>query len=237
MFATLHQRRCQPEVMDQPDLDPKQHVHALQGLARINWISNSDRILWGPIQALARKQPDRPLRVLDIATGGGDVPIRLSRRVRRAGLNIELHAADISPVALDYARGKAEEAGAAVNFFRLDILNDPLPTGYDVLMSSLFLHHLSSEDALGLLTRMGQSTGQLVLVNDLLRSRFGYAAAWLGTRALTTSGVVHIDGPLSVEAAFTMSEARALADQAGLLGARMGWRWPWRFLLEWSKTA
>ncbi len=223
--------------MDQPDLDPKRHVHALQGLARINWISSSDRILWGPLQALAKRHPGRPLRVLDIATGGGDVPIRLWRRVQRSGLNIELHAADISPVALDYARGKAEEAGADIQFSRLDILNNPLPDDYDVLMSSLFLHHLSTDEALVLLTRMGQATRRMVLVNDLLRSRVGYTAAWLGTRALSTSKVVHFDGPLSVEAAFTMAEARALADQAGLLGARMSWRWPWRFLLEWSKPS
>jgi 2-polyprenyl-3-methyl-5-hydroxy-6-metoxy-1,4-benzoquinol methylase len=223
--------------MDQPDLDPQRHVHALQGLARINWISSSDRILWGPIEALARRNPDRPIRVLDIATGGGDVPIRLWRRVQRSGLKIELHGADISPVALDYARGQARQAGADITFSRLDILNHPLPTDYDVLMSSLFLHHLSTEEALGLLTRMGQATRRMVLVNDLIRSRFGYTAAWLGTRALSTSHIVHVDGPLSVEAAFTMAEARALADQAGLTGARMGWRWPWRFLLEWSKPA
>ena len=223
--------------MDQPGLDPQRHIHALQGLARINWISSSDRILWGPIQALAKRQPDRPLRVLDIATGGGDVPLRLWRRAQRSGLKIEIHAADISPVALDYARSQAQAAGADIQFSRLDILNNPLPADYDVLMSSLFLHHLSNEEALGLLTRMGQSTRRMVLVNDLIRSRLGYAAAWLGTRALTTSGVVHVDGPLSVEAAFTMAEARALADQAGLIGARMGWRWPWRFLLEWSKPS
>ncbi len=79
-LVRLQERRCQPELMDEPGLDPERHRQALQGLARINWLSASDRILWHPIRALARELAGKPLRVLDIATGGGDVPIRLWQR-------------------------------------------------------------------------------------------------------------------------------------------------------------
>ncbi len=86
MFTS--QRRCVPEVMDQPDLDPRLHAQALQGLARLNFWSGSARILWPPLSALARRLRPRPLRVLDLATGGGDVPVRLWRRASRAGLDV-----------------------------------------------------------------------------------------------------------------------------------------------------
>jgi hypothetical protein len=39
-----------------------------------------------------------------------------------------------------------------------------------------------------------------------------------------------------VEAAFTPDEARALAGRAGLHGVRVFRRWPYRFLLEWSRS-
>ena len=53
-LTSLRQRRCQPEMMDDPQLDPARHVQALACLARINSLSGSARILWGGLVALAR---------------------------------------------------------------------------------------------------------------------------------------------------------------------------------------
>ena len=75
----------------------------------------------------------------------------------------------------------------------------------------------------------------LVLVNDLERGLAGLTLAHLGTRLLSRSDVVHTDGPLSVRAAFTVPEVRALAAAAGLTGAVVVRRWPCRFLLTWTR--
>ena len=99
----------------------------------------------------------------------------------------------------------------------------------------MFLHHLADEQALLFLQKMRQAARHMALVNDLARSRWGYLAAWLGTRVLTRSDVVHIDGPRSVAAAFTLDEVRDLAERAGWNGALLTRRWPWRFLLEWRR--
>jgi SAM-dependent methyltransferase len=236
LFASLSQRNKQPELMDQPDLAAAPHHQALRALARINWLSGSARILWPALRRLAQETA-RPLRVLDIASGGGDVPIRLHQHAQRAKLAIQFTGVDVSPTAIDHARRRAQQAGAAVPFFALDALHGPLPDDYDVIMSSLFLHHLESDQAIDLLRRMGQAARALVLVNDLLRCRSGYCLAWLGARVLTKSHVVHVDGPRSVAGAFTMTEARLMADAAGLRGAAVAWRWPFRFLLQWRRRA
>ena len=75
-MLTLPHRHRLPEIMDQPDLRPARHVGALNGLARFNWWSGSAGILWRPLRDLARRL-GRPMRVLDAASGGGDVPLRL----------------------------------------------------------------------------------------------------------------------------------------------------------------
>jgi hypothetical protein len=77
---------------------------------------------------------------------------------------------------------------------------------------------------------------RLVLVNDLERSWIALLVARLATHVLTTSPVVRVDGPSSVEAAFSLTEARALAEAAGLRGARIQRRWPFRWLLTWRRT-
>jgi len=231
----LKQRRRLPELMDQPDLDAAHHLHALRGLERINRWSGSSRILWAPLRALAQAQSTRPLRLLDVASGGGDVPLSLWRKARQAGLPLLIEGGDLSPRAIAHARQKAERLGAEVRFFQLDALNSDLPAGYDVITCSLFLHHLDEDQARELLRRLEAAAGRLVLINDLRRSLGGFLLAYLGTRMLSTSHVVHFDGPISVAAAFTLEEVRQLATQAGLAGAVVQKRWPCRFLLSWRR--
>lgn len=234
-ISDLKQRRRQPEIMDQPDLDRARHIDALRGLERINLLSGSDRILWRPIAALARATDARPLRVLDIATGAGDVPLRLWQRGRRAGFPLEITGCDCSSRALDYARERAARKRANLHFLQLDALADPLPAGYDVIASSLFLHHLDEAEAISLLGRMAQAARCLILVNDLRRGVTGYLLAWLGVRALSASDVVRVDGPRSVEAAWTVQEMQGMAKAAGLVDAKVVSRWPCRMLLSWRR--
>lgn len=230
-MGPLDSRRYAAERMDDPSLDPALHEGALRGLERINAISATARALWGPLVRLAGT---RPLRVLDLACGAGDVAIGLRRRARHAGRPIDVAACDVSPRAVAHARERAEAGGEAVEFFACDVLKDPFPRGYDVHVCSLFLHHLREGEAVELLRRM--ATGRALLVSDLVRSRPGYWAARVGTRLLTRSAVVHADARASVEGAFTRAELHALADAAGLKGARIRPHWPFRMLLEWSRA-
>jgi SAM-dependent methyltransferase len=220
--------------MDQPDLEERLLRGALCGLERINRWSGSAGTLWRPIRALARRVRE-PLRLLDVATGAGDVPLALWRKARRRGVALRVEGCDFSPGAVAHARRRAAEVGADVYFFKWDAAAGPLPEGYDVLTSSLFLHHLDEGPAVDLLRRMGRAAGRLVLVNDLRRGLGGLLLAHVATRLLSASPVVHRDGPRSVVAAFTPTEARDLARQAGLEGACVVRRWPCRFLLTWSK--
>ena len=214
----MTQRCRRPELMDQPGLDLTEHVRALQGLGRINTLSRTSAHFWRPILDLARsrKQAEGPLRILDLATGGGDLPMALARRALQAGIDLVVEGCDVSPQAVGYAQGRADEQGGRVRFFVLDALNGDLPTGYDVVSCSLFLHHLEEPDAILLLDRMATAARRLVLIDDLIRSRWGYLLALVGCHMLSGSHVVHVDGPISVAAAFTPSEILALAKRAGL---------------------
>ncbi len=171
--------------------------------------------------------------MLDIATGGGDIPITLWRRAQRRGLPIDVAGCDVSGRAIEFAQRRAERAGAKVEFFERDVLAAPLPEGFDVIVCSLFLHHLADDDAVEMLRRMAAASRHLVAANDLRRSTAGLLLAYAASKALTRSDVVRVDAPLSVRAAFTIAEAQSLAERAGLVGATVKLRWPQRFLLCW----
>jgi len=228
----LKSRRLTPEVMDDPALDPAEHQRALQALRRINVLSASPGILWPAIRQLARERNVDRLRVLDIATGSGDVPLALHRKANRAGLTLEILGLDVSERAVELARSRVTDASVPVHFEKLDALREPLPCGFDVLTCSLFLHHLTNEEAGQLIRSMASAARQLVLISDLRRSRYGWLLAYAASRLLTRSKVVHVDALLSVQAAFTMDELRDLATTCSLRDVKVERRWPCRMLLS-----
>lgn len=226
-------RRLEPELMDGPGLAVERHRSALAALGRVNGISLAAGRVWADVRRLHR-EGRRPVRVLDVACGGGDVLRRVALRAGRGGVPVEVHGCDVSPVALEAAR-RALAGVRGARFFELDAERDGLPDGYDLMCCSLFLHHLTERSAARLLRDMSVATRRSLLVQDLRRSRFGWVLAWVGLHVLTRSDVARSDGLTSVAGAFTLAEATALARAAGLEGAEIRPCWPQRYTIRWSR--
>ncbi len=230
-------RRREPEWMDQPGLDEAEHHHALSGLSSLHRVRCTVGPLWKVVRQVARRQAPVPLSVLDVACGGGDVVVQLARRARAVGLPLQLGGCDLRPAALRYAAQRAEAAGVSdIDFFAKDVLHEPLPRSFDIVLCTLFLHHLDEADAVALLGRMAAAARQVVLVEDLLRSRLGLVLTWIGCHLLSRSPIVRVDGPRSVRAAYTPREVLALAAQAELDDVRLSRHWPQRLVLQWRRS-
>ncbi len=210
------ERVREAELMDDPDIAEESHIEALDDLANVNRLSRVSRRLWRPIYKLYQDQKERPLRVLDLATGSGDNPIALCNLAKQKGANIKFDGCDLSERCVNYARQCADKQSADVSFFKLNVVNESLPDGYDVIMTSQFMHHIDPPEIIALLSKMRASSTKLLIVNDLLRSYVGLAMVFLGTRLLSDSNVIHFDGPASIRAAFTILEWRQMAQEAGI---------------------
>ena len=139
----LTTRVLQPELMDDPALDARGACARPGGSAADEPSQAAPRrLMWKPIRALAAMPGHGPVRVLDMATGSGDIPIRLRKRRGRRGLQSAIDACDISERAVGDRTERAKRAGVDVRFFRCDAMQDELPGGYDIVMCSLFTHHL-----------------------------------------------------------------------------------------------
>lgn len=234
-FPDLSRRTVESELMDDPSLDRREHQKALAGLARLNRLGDSAGMLWDELRDVAAMPGHGRFSVLDVATGSGDVPVGLASRARKAGVALDIHACDISEYALSEARRRATQAGFDLATFPLDAVRQQIPGEYDVVMCSLFTHHLAEESVVEVLYKMKAAARKMVLVNDLSRSRGTYALAVGAAHVLSRSRVVHVDAALSVCAAFTVGEMESLAERAGLKGANVRLCRPARMLLTWRR--
>ncbi len=194
-------RRDRAELMDDPRQPAAEVDRALRFLARINRWSLGHRFLAAAV---------RPGRVLDVATGGADVPAYLLDRGRaRWAVGV-----DRSRPALD-AAGRLSPAVVRV---RAEASALPFPDrAFDTVCCHLLFHHLREEEILRVLVEMAR-VGRTVVVVDLARRRRLRWAVVVVTRLFTRSRLARHDGPVSVERAYTPKEVRRLAARAGLAG-------------------
>src|SRR5262245_46962926 len=153
MSKFLH-RATTPELMDDLSRPRREFDDAYRELARVNrWL--------GGIRAIERFLPPGNLLVLDVAAGACDVAEAISRHGHR------VIVLDLNPEGLKRAkRSTAVTANA---------LEMPFPDAtFDVVMASLFFHHLSDEECVRVLKSMWRIARRVVLVNDLHRHPIAY---------------------------------------------------------------
>ncbi len=236
LFITeFKQRVLEPEIMDDFGLDEALHEEALSGLARINRLSLTVSSFWAPLRALYNQCGQKPLHILDMASGGGDLTRGLAVKARKEKIPLTFEGCDFNPRAVAYAKQQALSQNIPLNYFVLDALRDSIPDRFDGVLSSLFLHHLSETEILSFFKNFLASKAQFLIVSDLNRSFRDWLLTWIAARLLSTSSVVHADGPQSVRAALKPEEMLALAKQAGLAAAQVKPIWPMRYLLTYQR--
>lgn len=209
------------ELLDGPLDDPAALAGNLRDLRRINRWLGGISLSAAAIEALAAHRAE--LTLLDVGTGGGDIPRALLRWAERRGRRLSIVGIDSRPevvaAALDAApRG---EGSGRLELQVGDGRSLPYPDrSFDVAHSSLLLHHLGPAAATELLREMARVARLGVVVNDLHRSRLGWIGAWLIGHLLTANRYTRYDAPLSVRRAYRADEIAGLLRAAGLTPVR-----------------
>jgi len=159
-------------------------------------------------------EPGRTYRMLDLATGSGDIPRMIVKWARRHGVNVRIDAVDLNPATLQIARKKST-GYPELQFIRADARNYCDAMTYDVVTCSLALHHFSELDALKVLRRACELSHDKVLVADLERTWFTWACVQAVTTVAARDPMTRHDAKLSVKRAFSYHELGDLAVEAG----------------------
>ena len=144
-------RRFDPntlELMDRPQPVSAELERDLDNLRKLNrWVGSYSLIKF----FLGRwVKPGARLRILDLATGSGDIPRLIADYAHDVGAEVRIDALDQQPATLQIAR-KLSAAYPSISFIEGNILEWGEPDTYDIVLCTLALHHFSEDDAVQVL--------------------------------------------------------------------------------------
>ncbi len=198
--------------MDRPQPVSEELIADLRNLRALNRFFGSYRLVRHFLRRWLR--PDEKYRVLDLATGSGDIPRLVANFARRAGASVSIDAVDFQASTIEIAR-RLSQGFPQIEYHRADILEFGERASYDLVLFSLALHHFSAEDAVRLLRRSRELSRGNVLVADLRRSRLAKLGVVLVTTLFFREKMTRNDGRVSIERAFSFRELDELAHAAG----------------------
>ena len=222
------------ELLDGPLDDPATLEGNLRDLARINRLLGGTDLSDRALEVLVGEPADdgRTIALLDVGTGGADIPVALAQRWRSRGRRLEIVGVEDRAEVVDAAsRITPDLTQHHVRLVLADGRSLPWPDGaFDVAHCSLVLHHLDARGAVGMLREMARVSSRGIIVNDLARAWLPWVGARLLARVATRNRYTRHDAPLSVRRAWTLKEARAMLVVAGLrpvaeVNGLLGHRW------------
>lgn len=221
------ERSAASELLDGSDHDPRELAANLHDIRLVNRFFGGVGVVLRYLPATTCSVPaDQPLRILDLATGSGDIPRAVVAWGKRNGRTLHVTASDASAEILAIAASQLT-GYPEISLSRYDARAVPLPdASFDVVLCSLALHHFDPHDAIAVLKEMDRLAIHGFILNDLVRSRRGFVVTWLAARLTTRNRLTRHDAPLSIRRAYTPAELRALLSQA-VIGDVTIHRHPW----------
>jgi SAM-dependent methyltransferase len=208
-------RRFDPaelELMDRPQPVSAELESDLENIRELNrWFGSYALIS----MFLSRWiKPGARMRIVDLATGSGDIPRLIAEYGRKVGAELQIDALDRQSATLEIAK-RLTARYPEISFVEGDVLEWQPPEPYDIVFCTLALHHFSEDNAVQLLQRCRDLSRKFVLVSDLCRGWLATIGVHLLTATMFREPMTKYDARLSAARAFSFSEMNQLARRAG----------------------
>jgi SAM-dependent methyltransferase len=208
-------RRFDPaelELMDRPQPVSAELESDLENIRELNrWFGSYALIS----MFLSRWiKPGARMRIVDLATGSGDIPRLIAEYGRKVGAELQIDALDRQSATLEIAK-RLTARYPEISFVEGDVLEWQPPEPYDIVFCTLALHHFSEDNAVQLLQRCRDLSRKFVLVSDLCRGWLATVGVHLLTATMFREPMTKYDARLSAARAFSFSEMNQLARRAG----------------------
>jgi hypothetical protein len=200
------------EMMDRPQPVSPELERDLERLRQLNRWFGSHRLVLSFMRRWVK--PGARIRVVDLATGSGDIPRLIVDYAREIGARLEIDALDRQPATFEVAR-RLSTGYPEISYHEANILEWNSAEIYDIALCSLTLHHFGDEDAVRVLRRCRELSRKFVLVSDLRRGFLLRTGVYLLTALIFREPMTRHDARLSAVRAFSFGEMHGLAVRGG----------------------
>ena len=231
-MSSFRNRSPQLEWMDTESISAGDFARCLADLATVNSVTLARPPTIAFMRRVARGLPaGTRLSVLDVGFGEGDMLRRIHRWGTQRGLHLDLSGVDLNPWSTAAAQA-ATPAAMGIRYITSNLFDLP-PGETDVVISSLFTHHLTDAQIVDFLVWMEAQVRLGWFVNDLHRHPIAFHGFRLLSGAAGWHRFVQHDGPISVARSFRRRDWDALLGKAGLAGkATVRWHMPFRLCIS-----
>jgi 2-polyprenyl-3-methyl-5-hydroxy-6-metoxy-1,4-benzoquinol methylase len=202
---------AEPELMDRPQPVSSELENDLRNLRQLNRFFGSHCLVRNFLRRWI--EPGDHVRIVDLATGSGDIPRLIVDYAQKIGAKVEVDALDRQPATLEIARNLSGNY-PEISYVEANILEWRPAEPYDIVLCSLALHHFSDDDAVRLLRRCRELSRKYVLVSDLRRGLLATIGVYLLTALIFREPMTRYDGRISAARAFSVAELDELAGRA-----------------------
>ena len=233
LFIDTTYRSDATEIMDDFSMKGELLRDTLDKLGKINkWLGGNKVTLSGIEQLLEGKSKDETYTIIDLGCGHGDILRLVADYGTKNNYKFELIGIDANQDAIDYATELSADHDN-IRFKKSDIFSEAFEAlDYDIVLSTLFLHHFNQEEIDKLLKLVSEKANVGIVVNDLQRSRLAYVLFKLLGVTISNHMIVQ-DGLTSILRAFKRQELEAISKKLQL---KSQIRWKWAFRYQWLIT-
>jgi SAM-dependent methyltransferase len=202
------------ELMDEPCSREEMRA-CLLDLSRLNrwFLGYRPTLCW--LQSLNLPRNGSPLHLVDIGCGYGDALRRIEQWCAVHRIPVELTGCDHNPDIVAIAAGATPNA-SRIEWIVADVFSLRPCKPIDLIISSLFTHHLTDQQIVRFLLWMESNARLGWFINDLSRASIPYRLLKTFSKIASLHPFVQHDGPVSIARSFVTDDWRRMCKSAGL---------------------
>jgi 2-polyprenyl-3-methyl-5-hydroxy-6-metoxy-1,4-benzoquinol methylase len=202
------------ELMDAPCSREVMQA-CLRDLSRVNrwFLGYRPTLSW--LESLELQRFQSPVHIVDVGCGYGDSLRRIETWAKEHRIRVMLTGCDLNPESVAVA-AEATPKTSAIEWVASDVFRYQGTGPIDIVLSSLFTHHLIESDVVRFLRWMEEHARVGWFINDLSRSPIPYHLFKAFSRLMGLHPFVQHDGPVSFARAFVPDDWRKMCAAAGL---------------------
>ena len=171
---------------------------------------------------------ERKLQIVDMGCGDGDMLRTVAKFARKHKIPVTLLGVDANANTIQYAEEKSV-LYPEIKYQQIDVFSEAFANlDYDIVLSTLFLHHFREEEILELMSSLVKKARFGIIINDLHRSTLAYYLFRL-LCIFITNPMVRNDGSTSILRGFRKPELKQFAKELSLKNSSIQWKWAFRF--------